>query len=53
MRLYFARKLFFIFFMSPLLCVFYIAAVCCGNGVCVGLVFGGVGSEVDGSGVRF
>lgn len=31
---------------------FYIAAVCCGNGVCGG-GFWGVGSEVDGRGCGF
>ena len=52
MRLYFARKLFFIFFMSPLLC-FFISPLCVAETVYVGVGFWGVGSEVDGSGVRF
>lgn len=59
MRLYFARKLFFIFFMSPLLC-FFISPLCVAETVCVWVVFGewvrkwtgrGCGFEV-GSGLR-
>lgn len=49
MRLYFARKLFFIFFMSPLLC-FFISPLCVAETGCVGGGFWGMGSEVDGAG---
>lgn len=42
MRLYFARKLFFIFFMSPLLC-FFISPLCVAETGCVGVGFWGNG----------
>lgn len=42
MRLYFARKLFFIFFMSPLLC-FFISPLCVAETVYVGGWFLGSG----------